>query len=72
MNCNNNNLGGGDDPYPQSEGVTLAMNAVKMATRKKTSLGLGMSDLRQALGLLVSLYVELTLARAPAPRVTMG
>ena len=70
VNCNNNNLGGGDDPHPKSEGVTLAMNAVKMATRRRTSLGLGMSDLRQALGLLVSLYVELTLARAPAPRVT--
>ena len=70
VNCNNNNLGGDDDPHPQTEGITLAMNAVKMATRKRTSLGLGVSDLRQALGLLVSLYVELTLAQASSPRVT--
>ena len=59
VNCNNNN---NNNNKPQSEGVTLAMKAVKMATRRQTSLGLGIADLQQAMGLLVSLYMDVASA----------
>ena len=66
--CNNNNLS--SDNKPHTEGVTLALNAIKLATRRGTSLDLGMCELQQAMGLLVSLYASVTLARAPGSRVT--
>lgn len=66
VTCNNNS----GDNKPQTEGATLALHAVRLATRKGTSLDLGMCDLRQAMGLLVSLYASLTMARAPGLRVT--
>ena len=60
VNCNNNNSN--SNSKPQSMGVTLAMNAIKMVTRRQTSFGLGMADLKQAMGLLVSLYVDVVAA----------
>ena len=58
LNCINNN----SNSKPQSMGVTLAMNAIKMVKRRQTSFGLGMADLKQAVGLLVSLYVDVVAA----------
>ena len=67
--CNNNNNLSSDNK-PHTEGVTLALNAVKLATRRGTSLDLGMCELQRAMGLLVSLYASVTLARAPGLQVT--